>query len=36
MSTGAIIFCVVMAFCLGYLIGGSHGLRVAENLRRRD
>lgn len=36
MSTGAIIFCIVMSFGLGYLIGGSHGLRVAENLRRRD
>lgn len=36
MSTGATIFCIMMAFIVGYLIGGNHGLRVAENLRRRD
>jgi hypothetical protein len=29
-----VIFCIVMAFVLGYLIGGNHGVRVSENLRR--
>lgn len=36
MSLGAIIVCVVMAFCLGYLIGGNHGIRVSDNLRERN
>lgn len=34
-SSGAIIVSIIMAFCLGYLIGGNHGIRVSENLRSR-
>lgn len=36
MSAGAILFLAIMCFCVGYLIGGNHGFRAAENLRRRD
>ena len=35
MTPGDIIFCIVMAFALGYLIGGNHGIRASENLRRK-
>jgi hypothetical protein len=32
---GEFIFCALMCFVFGYLIGGRHGIRASENLRAK-
>jgi hypothetical protein len=34
MSTGAIIFCIFMAFWFGFLLGGRTAFRIADELNK--